>query len=96
MFFVVFILVNILLMGTLFAFGVYQFMQIEAKRKCRRLLAEASLDKAELRALLQAERYDEALARLMRGAEVDRFTAESALEALRRDAAPARDSRSRE
>ena len=96
MFFVVFILVNILLMGTLFAFGVYQFMQIEAKRKCRRLLAETSLDEAELCALLRAERYEDALFRLMQQADVDRFTAESALEALRCDPAPARDSRSRE
>lgn len=84
MFFVVFILVNILLMGTLFAFGVYQFMQIEAKRKCRQLLAEASLDEAELSALMRAERYDEALSRLMLGADVDRFTAESALAQIQR------------
>ena len=82
MFFVVFILVNLLLMGALFAFGVYQFMQVEAKRKCRRLLAEASLDAGELRDLIQAERYDEALSRLMRQAEVDRFTAEATLEQL--------------
>ena len=82
MFFVVFILVNILLMGALFAFGVYQFTQIEAKRKCRCLLAEASLDARELSALIQAERYDEALSRLMRQADVDRFTAEATLEQI--------------
>lgn len=82
MFFILFILVNILLMGTFFAFGVYQFMQIEAKRKCRNLLAEASLDEAELSALIRAERYDEARSRLMRQADVDRYTAESALEQL--------------
>lgn len=82
MFFVLFIIVNLLLMGTLFAFGVYQFMQIEAKRKCRQLLAQASLDEQELRALMDAERYEEALSRLMRQADVDRFTAQSALEQL--------------
>lgn len=82
MFFVLFVLVNILLMGALFAYGVYQFMQIEGKRKCRQLLAHASLDEQELCALMRAERYDEALARLMQGADVDRFTAESALEQL--------------
>ena len=82
MFFVLIILVNILLMGTLFAFGVYQFMQIEAKRKCRKLLLEASLDEADLSALMRAERYEEALSRLMQRADVDRFTAESALEQL--------------
>ena len=82
MFFILFILVNVLLMGSLFAFGVYQFMQIEAKRKCRKLLAEASLDEEELRALIEHERYDEALSRLMQQADVDRFTAESALDQL--------------
>ena len=94
MFFIVFVVVNLLLMGTLFAFGVYQFMQIEAKRKYRNLLAEAALDEEELCELIDAERYDEALSRLMQGADVDRFTAESALEQLRRDAKPARPSRS--
>lgn len=79
MFFFVFILVNVLLMGALFAFGFYQFMQIEAKRKCRKLLAEASLDEQEFSALIHADRYDEALSRLMRQADVDRYTAESAL-----------------
>lgn len=87
MFFILFILVNILLMGTLFAVGVYQFMQIETKRKCRKLLAEAALDEGELSALMRAERYDEALSRLMQRADVDRFTAESALEQLRQSGA---------
>ena len=79
MFFIVFILVNMLLMGTLFAVGVYQFMQIEAKRKCRKLLAEASLDEQEFSTLIQADRYEEALLRLMQRTDVDRYTAESAL-----------------
>lgn len=82
MFFILIIVVNLLLMGTLFAYGVYQFMQIEAKRKCRTLFAEASLDEKELSALINAERYDEALSRLMQRADVDRYSAESALAQL--------------
>jgi len=82
LFIVLFVIVNMLLMAALFAFGVYQFMQVDAKRKSRNLLAEASLDETELSALIQAERYEEALSRLMRQADVDRFTAEAALEQL--------------
>lgn len=77
-----FFVFNLVLMATLFAFGVYQFMQVEEKRKGRRLLAEANLDAAELRALVRAERHEEALTRLMTAADVDRFTAESALAQL--------------
>lgn len=82
MIFVLFILVNLLLMATLFAFGMYQFMQVEEKRKRSKLLIDAGLDAAELRALLGADRHDEAVIRLMRAADVDRFTAESALAQL--------------
>lgn len=78
----VFFAVNLLLMATLFAFGLYQFMQVEAKRKCRMLLAESALDETELSRLLQSDRYDEALSRLICAADVDRFTAESALAQL--------------
>jgi len=81
--FVLFILVNLLLMTTLFAFGVYQFLQVEEKRKRNKLLIDAGLDADELRALLSADRQDEAIIRLMRAADVDRFTAESALTQLR-------------
>ncbi len=77
-----FFVVNLLLMATLFAFGMYLFMQVEAKRKVRTLFADAALDETELSALLQSERYDEALSRLMCAADVDRFTAESALAQL--------------
>ncbi|MDE2775996.1 MAG: hypothetical protein OXI77_08665 [Chloroflexota bacterium] len=83
MIFVLFILVNLLLMTTLFAFGVYQFLQVEEKRKRSKLLIDAGLDADELRALLSADRQDEAIIRLMRAADVDRFTAESALTQLR-------------
>lgn len=82
MIFVLFILANLLLMTTLFAFGVYQFLQVEEKRKRSKLLIDAGLDADELRALLGADRHDEAVIRLMRAADVDRFTAESALAQL--------------
>ena len=78
----VFFIFNLLLMGAVFAYGMYQFMQVEAKRKVRKLLAEAALDEAELTALLNSQRYDEALSRLMGAADVDRYTAESALAQL--------------
>jgi len=77
--FLVFIIVNLLLMAALFLVGVYQFMQVEEKRKRSKLLLDAGLEAAELQALLDADRYDEALRRLMTAADVDRFTAESAL-----------------
>lgn len=73
---------NLLLMGGVFLYGMYQFMQVEEKRKVRNLLAQAALDEAELSALLRAQQYDEALSRLMQAADVDRFTAQSALDLL--------------
>ncbi|MDE2635760.1 MAG: hypothetical protein OXI30_05295 [Chloroflexota bacterium] len=82
MIFVLFIVLNLLLMAALFAFGVYQFMQVEEKRKRSRLLADAGIDTAELQALVQADRLDEARDRLMQVADVDQFTAESALERI--------------
>ncbi len=78
----VFFIFNLLLMGGVFLYGMYQFMQVEEKRKRRDLLSQATLDEAELSALLRAQRYDEALASLMRQADVDRFTAQSALDLL--------------
>ena len=83
MIFVLFIVVNLLLMAALFAFGVYQFMQVEEKRKRSRLLADAGIDTAELEALVHADRLDEARDRLMNEADVDQFTAESALAQLK-------------
>ena len=78
-----FIALNLLLMVTLFAVGVYQFMQVEEKRKRRKLLAGGDVSETELRELLRADRHDEALQRLMRAAEIDRFSAESTLEQLK-------------
>lgn len=82
MVFIIFIVANLLLMAALFAFGVYQFMQVEEKRKRRRLFTDAGVDVGELRALLGADKQEEAVSRLMRAADVDRFTAESALAQL--------------
>lgn len=82
MIFVLFIVVNLLLMAALFAFGVYQFMQVEEKRKRSRLLADAGIDTAELEALVHEDRLDEARDRLMQAADVDQFTAESAVAQL--------------
>lgn len=78
----VFFIFNLLLMGAVFFYGVYQFMQVEEKRKRRRLLTHIALDESELSALRQSERYDEAILRLMRAADIDRFSAESALAQL--------------
>ena len=77
MIFILFIVANLLLMAALFAFGMYQFMQVEEKRKRSKLLFEAGLDLAELQALVCADRQEEAVNRLMSAADVDRFTAES-------------------
>ena len=85
--------INLLLMGAVFMYGMYQFMQVEEKRKRRDLLAHVALDEAELSALLQAQRYDEALSRLMQQADVDRFTAQSALEQWTNSAEAAPDCR---
>ena len=80
----VFIALNLLLMVTLFLVGVYLFMQVEEKRKQNKFrLFESNVDITELRAMLQAQRHDEALQRLMQVEDVDRYTAERALEALR-------------
>ena len=83
---------NVLLMCAFFVVGMYQFMQIDDKRKRRpsdRLrpplaLVDLELDLAELRELVGAERDDEARQRLMQAADVDRFTAESAIKGLKK------------
>jgi len=75
--FVIFIVANLLLMAALFAFGMYQFMQVEEKRKRSRLLTDAGVDITELQALVGADKQEEAVTRLMSAADVDRFTAES-------------------
>ena len=84
MIFVLFIVANLLLMAALFAFGMYQFMQVEEKRKRSRLLLDAGLDLAELQALVGADKQDEAVNRLMSAADVDRFTAEATIEQFKK------------
>ena len=79
-------------MSAFLVVGMYQFMQVDDKRKRRpadRLrsplaLADSDLDLAELRELVGAERDDEARQRLMQAADVDRFTAESAIKGLKK------------
>ncbi|MCY4062435.1 MAG: hypothetical protein OXG53_08705 [Chloroflexi bacterium] len=83
MIFVIFIVANLLLMAALFAFGMYQFMQVEEKRKRSRLLTDAGIDVTELQALVGADRQEEAVTRLMSAADVDRFTAESTVANLK-------------
>lgn len=85
MYLVLLIVINIALMTTLFLYGVYQFMQVEEKRKRNQLQLDSRADIAELEALLGQNRYEEALQHLMTAADVDRFTAESALEQLKKD-----------
>ena len=76
----VFFVFNLLLMSAVFLYGMYQFMQVEEKRKRRDIFAQAALDEAALNSLIQSEGYDEARARLMASANVDRFTAETVLD----------------
>ncbi len=85
MYLVLLIVINLALMTTLFLYGVYKFMQVEEKRKRNQLQLDSRADIAELEALLGQDRYDEALQRLMRDADVDRYTAESALKQLKKD-----------
>ena len=67
----------------LFLVGVYLFLQVEDKRKRNKLrLLDSSVDMSELREMLRAERHDEALQRLMQADDIDRYTAEKALEQL--------------
>ncbi|MCY3831827.1 MAG: hypothetical protein OXG85_02350 [Chloroflexi bacterium] len=83
MIFALFIVLNLLLMAALFVFGMYQFMQVEDKRKRSKLLLDSGMEAAELKALADADRRDEAVRRLMKRADTDRFTAESTLARLR-------------
>ena len=81
----IFLALNLLLMVGLFLVGVYLFLQVEDKRKRNKLrLLDSSVDMSELREMLRAERHDEALQCLMQADDIDRFTAESAIEMLMR------------
>ena len=50
---VLLIVINVALMTTLFLYGVYQFMQVEEKRKRNQLQLDSGTDIAELEALLR-------------------------------------------
>ena len=73
---------NLVLMLSFFLIGVYLFMQVDEKGKRHSLLLDSQVDIAELDAMLQSNRYEDALQRLMQVTEVDRFTAEKALKQL--------------
>lgn len=79
----IFLALNLILMAGLFLVGVYLFLQVEDKSKRNKLrLLDSSVDMAELQAMLRAERHDEALQRLMQAEDIDRFSAEKAIEGL--------------
>ncbi len=79
----IFLALNLLLMAGLFLAGVYFFLQVEDKGKRKKLrLLDSSVDLSELQAMLKAERRDEALQRLMQAEDIDRFSAEKAIEGL--------------
>ena len=80
----VFVAVNLALMTVLFLYGVYQFMQVEEKRKRSGMQLDAQINLGEINALLQQDRHEDALQHLMSAADVDRFTAESALDQLKK------------
>lgn len=79
----IFLALNLLLMAGLFLAGVYFFLQVEDKSKRKKLrLLDSKVDLSELQAMLKAERHDEALQRLMQAEDIDRFSAEKAIEGL--------------
>lgn len=89
--FVVFIGFNIMMMSVFFVVGIYQFMRIEDKRKHlpaqrlrgKMIVSELDVDEAELRQLVRDEQYDTAIQHLIEYGDVDRFTAEIAIESLK-------------
>ena len=83
---------NLLIMSAFFVMGIVLFLQTEDKQKRRpddRLrgavrVSELGVDEGELRQLVRDERYSDAIQRLISDADVDRFTAEVAIEALKK------------
>lgn len=79
-------------MSAFFIVGIYLFLQIEDKQKrnpvdrLRRavLVSELGVDERELRQMVRDEQYSDAIQRLITDAEVDRFTAEATIEALKK------------
>jgi len=89
---ILFIGFHVVMMSLFFVVGIYQFAQIDDKRKRDHVdrglqglpLDEIEIDESELRELVRAERYEEAINRLVAEADVDRFTAQSAIESLKK------------
>ena len=87
-----FIGINLVIMSALFAVGIYLFLQIDDKQKRQPvdrlrgavLVSEMDIDEVELRQLVRDERYTDAIQRLITEAEVDQFTAEATIEALKK------------
>lgn len=88
----IFIAINLLIMSAFFGVGIYLFLQVEDKQKRRPvdhlrgavLVSEMDVDEVELRQLVRDERYTDAIQRLIHDAEVDQFTAEATIEALKK------------
>ena len=88
----IFIAINLLIMSAFFGVGIYLFLQVEDKQKRRPvdrlrgavLVSEMDVDEVELRQLVRDERYTDAIQRLITDAEVDQFTAEATIEALKK------------
>jgi len=89
---ILFIGFHVGMMSLFFVIGIYLFSQVDDKRKRQEVdrlrgavpIAELEIDEAELRELVRAERYEDAVERLVTMAEVDRFTAQSAVESLKK------------
>ena len=87
-----FIGINLLIMSAFFGVGIYLFLQIEDKQKRQPvdrlrgavLVSELGVDEVELRQMVRDERYTDAIQRLITDAEVDQFTAEVTIEALKK------------
>lgn len=83
---------NILMMSAFFIVGIYQFSQIEEKHKRHPVdrlrnqiaLTEFDVDEEALRQLVRDEQYEDAVQHLMTQAEVDRYTAQSTIETLKK------------
>jgi hypothetical protein len=89
---ILFIGFHVVMMTIFLVMGIYQFGQIEDKDKRRRVdrtrttipIAELDIDEAALRHLVRAEQYDNAVQQLMADADVDKFTAQSIVETLKK------------
>ena len=82
---------NIMMMTAFFVVGIHQFMQIEDKQKRRPVdrlrsqvvVSDLNVDEDALRQWVRDEHYEEAIRHLMDYGEVDRYTAEAAVESLK-------------